>query len=109
VRGHLVSVPVRYLRARSPDDDFPHSANLGQFTASSIRISFLCLVYPALIFQYLGQGARIITDGTVMANPFYLSIPGGPNGGLWWITWVMGVIASVSHAQVYQNFNRIET
>ncbi|KAG7530995.1 hypothetical protein FFLO_04666 [Filobasidium floriforme] len=74
-------------------------ANLGQFTASSIRISFVCLVYPALIFQYLGQGARIITDGTVMANPFYLSIPGGPNGGLWWITWVMGVIASLIASQ----------
>jgi len=73
------------------------SANLGQFSAASIRISFIFLVYPALIFAYLGQGARLIVDGeNVMKNPFYLSIPGGSNGGLWWLTWVMGVFATVS-------------
>ena len=47
----------------------------------------------------------MIADGdTVMANPFYLSIPGGPNGGLWWTTWIMGVIATVSIA----GFNPLE-
>jgi K+ transporter len=74
-----------------------NSANLGQFTASSIRISFVTLVYPALIFAYLGQGARLIADGAnVISNPFYLTIPGGENSPLWWATWVMGIFATVS-------------
>jgi K+ transporter len=79
----------------------PFSANLGQFSSASIRISFVFLVYPSLIFAYLGQGAQLIIDGSnVVANPFYLSIPGGSNGGLWWLTWVMGVFATVSFCLV---------
>lgn len=49
------------------------------------------------MFAYLGQGAQLILDGaTVIQNPFYLSIPGGSGGGLWWLTWIMGVFATVS-------------
>ncbi|KAG6828165.1 hypothetical protein H0H92_008933 [Tricholoma furcatifolium] len=52
-------------------------ANLGQFTAASIRISFSFFVLPALILAYLGQGARLIVDGeAVLNNMFYSTIPG---------------------------------
>jgi KUP system potassium uptake protein len=76
------------------------SANLGQFNASAIRLSFVTVVYPALILQYCGQGSRLIVDGErVLANPFYLSIPGGQNGGLWWVTWIFGVFATLIASQ----------
>ncbi len=49
------------------------------------------------MFAYFGQGAKLISNGeVVIQNPFYLSIPGGSNGGLWWVTWIMGVLATVS-------------
>lgn len=60
-------------------------ANLGQFNMQSIQISFTCFVYPCLILQYLGQGARLIVDGEhILTNIFYNSIPGRPNGPLFW-------------------------
>ena len=60
----------------------------------------MTVVYPALVFQYCGQGARLIVDGErVIANPFYLSIPGGQNGGLWWVIWIFGVFATLIASQ----------
>ncbi|KAE9408952.1 potassium transporter [Gymnopus androsaceus JB14] len=60
-------------------------ANLGQFNATSIRISFCCFVYPGLCLAYMGQGARLIVDGeNVLPNVFYQSIPGPTNGPLFW-------------------------
>ncbi|KAF9510974.1 hypothetical protein BS47DRAFT_1347297 [Hydnum rufescens UP504] len=60
-------------------------ANLGQFNALSIQIGFGCWVYPCLILAYLGQGAKLITDGpNVISNVFYTTIPGGHNGALYW-------------------------
>lgn len=48
-------------------------------------MSFACFVWPSLILAYLGQGARLIADGEkIFANIFYLTIPGPPNGGLFW-------------------------
>ncbi|KAJ9116704.1 hypothetical protein QFC20_000639 [Naganishia adeliensis] len=88
-------------------------ANLGQFNSAAIRLSFVTIVYPSLIFAYLGQGARLVVDGErVIANPFYLTIPGGENGGLWWVTWVFGVFATLiasqgqSHAQAPTSVGR---
>lgn len=54
-----------------------------------------------------------MVDGErVIANPFYLTIPGGENGGLWWVTWVFGVFATLiasqgqSHAQAPTSVGR---
>jgi KUP system potassium uptake protein len=72
-------------------------ANLGQFNAMSIRISFTTIVYPALCLAYLGQGARLITDGdNVISNVFYQTIPGKANGPLYWITFIIAIFATVS-------------
>jgi KUP system potassium uptake protein len=90
-------VVYRHLGGSVSTNPIHHS--LGQFNAASIRLSFVVLVYPCLMLAYLGQGAKLISNGeVVIANPFYLSIPGGSNGGLWWVTWVMGVFATVRPA-----------
>ena len=42
-------------------------------------------MFPCLLLAYLGQGARIIVDGeAVLSNIFYQTIPGKPNGPLFW-------------------------
>ncbi|KAJ7643910.1 potassium transporter [Roridomyces roridus] len=75
-------------------------ANLGQFNATSIRMSFTGFVYPALVLAYLGQGARLIADGEdVLDNIFYRTIPGPANGALFWIVFVFAILATVIASQ----------
>ncbi|WP_235943706.1 potassium transporter Kup [Uliginosibacterium aquaticum] len=51
-------------------------ADMGHFGAKPIRYGWLCLVMPALVLNYMGQGALLINDPAAAANPFYLSVPG---------------------------------
>ncbi|KAF9561755.1 potassium transporter [Agrocybe pediades] len=86
-------------------------ANLGQFNATSIRISFCTFVYPALVLAYLGQGARLIHDGpNVLENVFYKSIPGPINGPLYWIMFVFAVLATLiaSQAMITATFSLVQ-
>ena len=63
-------------------------------------MSFVGLVYPALILAYLGQGARLVVDGdAVISNVFYNSIPGPTGGPLWWIVWIFGLLATLIASQ----------
>lgn len=75
-------------------------ANLGQFNMLSIQISFSCITYPALLLAYLGQGARLIVDGKdVLQNVFYQTIPGPVNGPLFWIMYVLAILATLVASQ----------
>ncbi|RSH89944.1 hypothetical protein EHS25_001930 [Saitozyma podzolica] len=74
-------------------------ANLGQFNKAAIRISFAGYAYPMLVLAYLGQGARLIQDPTVIANVFYLTIPGPTGGGLYWIMFIFAVLATLIASQ----------
>lgn len=52
-------------------------ADLGHFGAKPIRISWLSLVYPSLILNYLGQGAYMLSGKEVQyGNIFYSMVPG---------------------------------
>lgn len=75
-------------------------ANLGQFNAASIRLSFSTVVYPSLVLAYLGQGARLIADpDNVIQNVFYKSIPGNQNGPLFWIIFIFAILATLTASQ----------
>ncbi|MEO5331128.1 MAG: potassium transporter Kup, partial [Magnetococcus sp. YQC-5] len=50
-------------------------ADMGHFGKRAINWSWGILVFPALILNYLGQGALILGDPTTVKNPFYLSVP----------------------------------
>jgi KUP system potassium uptake protein len=53
-------------------------ADLGHFGKLPIRLSFLSLVYPALLLNYLGQGAYLLTGQPVAGgNVFYSLVPRG--------------------------------
>ena len=50
-------------------------ADLGHFGRKPIQVAWLALVLPALILNYLGQAALILTDPTAIENPFYRLYP----------------------------------
>jgi KUP system potassium uptake protein len=51
-------------------------ADMGHFGRKPIRISWMALVFPALLLNYFGQGALLIDRGLeATANPFYQLAP----------------------------------
>ena len=50
-------------------------ADLGHFGRRPIQFAWLCLVLPALVLNYFGQGAMVLGDPAMAANPFFLMYP----------------------------------
>jgi KUP system potassium uptake protein len=50
-------------------------ADMGHFGRSPIRRAWFVIVFPALILNYMGQGALILRDPGSVANPFFLLMP----------------------------------
>jgi len=50
-------------------------ADMGHFGKTPIRLAWFGLVFPALMLNYLGQGALLIADPAALSNPFYLLAP----------------------------------
>ncbi len=50
-------------------------ADMGHFGRRPIGISWLWFVMPALMLNYLGQGAMIVSDPSAIVNPFFLLAP----------------------------------
>jgi len=51
-------------------------ADMGHFGRRAIRIDWFALVMPALVLNYLGQGALVLADPSTATNPFFLLFPG---------------------------------
>ncbi|GMU73625.1 MAG: potassium transporter Kup [Burkholderiales bacterium] len=51
-------------------------ADMGHFGVKPIRRAWLFFVMPALVLNYFGQGALLLSDPTAIRNPFYLLAPG---------------------------------
>ena len=50
-------------------------ADMGHFGKGPIRLAWSAVVLPALVLNYLGQGAFIIAHPEAAANPFFLMLP----------------------------------
>ena len=50
-------------------------ADMGHFGRKAIGFSWLGLVYPCLMLNYLGQGALLLGNPAAVANPFFLMAP----------------------------------
>jgi KUP system potassium uptake protein len=50
-------------------------ADMGHFGRRPIRLAWLSVAMPALLLNYLGQGALLLHDPTAARNPFYLLAP----------------------------------
>jgi KUP system potassium uptake protein len=51
-------------------------ADMGHFGKGPVRIAWFALVAPALVLNYLGQGALLMLEPEAVRNPFYLLLPG---------------------------------
>jgi KUP system potassium uptake protein len=64
-------------------------ADMGHFGRGPVRRGWLLLVFPALVLNYMGQGALILGNRGSVANPFFLLAPG-------WARLPMVILAAVA-------------
>lgn len=50
-------------------------ADLGHFGRKPIQTAWFLFVFPALLLNYFGQGALVLSDPTALDNPFYKLYP----------------------------------
>ena len=51
-------------------------ADMGHFGKGAVRVAWFSLVGPALVLNYLGQGALLMVNPKAVENPFFLLLPG---------------------------------
>ena len=64
-------------------------ADLGHFGRKPIVAAWFALVFPALVLNYLGQGALVLRDPAAIADPFFRMVPEA------WL-WVLVVLATAA-------------
>ncbi len=69
-------------------------ADMGHFGRKAINLSWLTLVYPCLILNYMGQGALLLSNPHAAINPFYLLAPDWARLPLVFLATVATIIAS---------------
>ena len=62
-------------------------ADMGHFGARPIRMAWIFIALPALVLNYFGQGALVLSDATAIDNPFFRMFPE-------WATLPMVVLAA---------------
>ncbi|MCA9320374.1 MAG: potassium transporter Kup [Planctomycetes bacterium] len=50
-------------------------ADMGHFGARPIRLTWIVVVFPALLLNYFGQGALILSDSSTADHPFFALAP----------------------------------
>ncbi len=50
-------------------------ADLGHFGKNPIRWAWFVVVLPALLLNYLGQGALLLSNSAALENPFFMMMP----------------------------------
>ena len=50
-------------------------ADLGHFGKKPIRLAWFAVVMPALVLNYFGQGALLLSNPAAVKNPFYMMAP----------------------------------
>ena len=53
-------------------------ADVGHFGAFPIRLSWFAVVYPALVVNYLGQGAYVMSGGSVASDKLFFALAPRP-------------------------------
>jgi KUP system potassium uptake protein len=69
-------------------------ADMGHFGRKAVGISWLMLVYPCLMLNYMGQGALLLSNPAAAENPFYLMAPDWARLPLVFIATAATIIAS---------------
>jgi KUP system potassium uptake protein len=50
-------------------------SDMGHFGRKPVRLAWFVFVWPALLLNYLGQGALVIGNPAMLSNPFYGLVP----------------------------------
>jgi KUP system potassium uptake protein len=64
-------------------------ADMGHFGKTPIRLGWICVVMPALVMNYFGQGALLIERPKAISNPFFLMAPD-------WSLWPLVILATAA-------------
>jgi KUP system potassium uptake protein len=64
-------------------------ADMGHFGRKPIRLSWLAVVLPALVLNYLGQAALLLRNPAALESPFFLLAPH-------WFQWPLLIVASLA-------------
>ncbi len=70
-------------------------ADMGHFGKGPIKIAWLSLVFPCLFFNYMGQGALILSHPETADNPFWSMVP----QFAYWPILILATIATVIASQ----------
>uniref|UniRef100_A0A2P2MCR4 Potassium transporter n=1 Tax=Rhizophora mucronata TaxID=61149 RepID=A0A2P2MCR4_RHIMU len=70
-------------------------ADIGHFTALSIRLAFVFVIYPCLVVQYMGQAAYLSKNLQSISNSFYRSIP----DPVFWPVFIIATLAAIVASQ----------
>ncbi|CAA0833699.1 Putative potassium transporter 12 [Striga hermonthica] len=81
-------------------------ADLGHFSVPSIQIAFTTVVFPCLLFAYMGQAAYLIKHPHSAERIFYESVP----EGLFWPVFVTATVAAIiaSQAMISASFSCVK-
>jgi KUP system potassium uptake protein len=69
-------------------------ADMGHFGRRPVQVAWLALVWPALLLNYFGQGALVLTDPAAGAEPFYALAPAAALPALVLLATAATIIAS---------------
>ena len=69
-------------------------ADMGHFGRKPIRLAWFGLVFPALVINYLGQGALVLDDPAAIDNPFFRMGPSWASLPMVFLATLATVIAS---------------
>ena len=69
-------------------------ADMGHFGRKAVSVSWLYLVFPCLMVNYMGQGALMLDNPAAAENPFYLMAPDWARLPLVFIATIATIIAS---------------
>jgi KUP system potassium uptake protein len=64
-------------------------ADMGHFGKTPIRLGWVCVVMPALVINYFGQGALLIENPAAVSNPFFLMAPA-------WSLWPLVILSTAA-------------
>jgi len=70
-------------------------ADMGHFGKKPIQAAWLCLVFPCLALNYLGQGSLVLDHPAARHNPFWEMVP----NFAYWPVLIMATIATVIASQ----------
>jgi KUP system potassium uptake protein len=70
-------------------------ADMGHFGKNPIRVAWLCLVFPCLALNYLGQGSLILSHPAARHNPFWEMAP----DFAYWPILILATMATVIASQ----------